>query len=82
MESSTGKAIKEMQKYDPSFDIQALHFEVEEVFADFFRKYLEGDLKYLEKVCGGPGLAVVKTELKRRETEGWKYKDHDFIDAS
>jgi len=27
---------------------------------------LAGNVEYLEKVCGGPGLAVTKSEVKRR----------------
>jgi len=51
-ESSTARAIKEMQKYDPTFDLQELNFEAQEIFKEFFCNYLSGNLEYLEKVCG------------------------------
>ena len=52
MESSCARAVKEMQKYDPTFDIQELHFEAEEIFKEFYCNFLAGNLEYLEKVCG------------------------------
>jgi hypothetical protein len=27
------------------------------------------------------GLAIVKSDLKRREVEGWKHKYNDFLDC-
>jgi hypothetical protein len=66
MESGCARAIKEMQRFDKDFDLVKLHFEVEEIFKEFFCNYLNGNLKYLEKVCGKAALAVVKTELARR----------------
>jgi hypothetical protein len=70
-----------MRKYDPHFDINDLHFEAEEVFKEFFCNFLEGNLPYLEKVCGKAGLAIVKSDLKRREVEGWKNKYNDILDT-
>ena len=52
IESSCGHAIKEMQKYDPYFDINDLTIEAKEVFKEFFCNYLAGNLEYLEKVSG------------------------------
>lgn len=52
MESSCARAVKEMQKYDPEFDIQQLHFEAEEIFKEFYCNFLAGNLDYIEKVCG------------------------------
>lgn len=80
-ESSTASAVREMQKYDPTFDLQELNFEVQEIFKEFFCNYLEGNLAYLEKVCGMAGLAIVKSEVKRRETEGWRYRYTDVLDC-
>ena len=80
MESSVAKAVKEMKKYDPEFDLLELAFEAEEVFKEFFCNFLEGNLEYLEKVCGMAGLAVVKGDIKRREVEGWRYKYTDILD--
>lgn len=50
-----------MQKYDPTFDLQELHFEANEIFKEFFCNYLEGNVEYIQKVCGEAGLAVCKT---------------------
>lgn len=80
MESSVAKAVKEMKKYDPEFDLLELAFEAEEVFKEFFCNFLEGNLEYLEKTCGMAGLAVVKGDIKRREVEGWRYKYTDILD--
>ena len=80
IESSCGHAIKEMQKYDPYFDINDLTIEAKEVFKEFFCNYLAGNLEYLEKVSGQQALAVSKAEIKRRTTEGWQYKYDDILD--
>ena len=47
LESSTARAVKEMKKYDPDFDLLNLAFEAEEVFKEFFCNFLEGNLEYL-----------------------------------
>jgi hypothetical protein len=80
MESNCARAIKEMKKYDPDFDVLELAFEAEEVFKEFFCNFLSGNLEYLEKVSGMAGLAIVKGDIKRREVEGWKHKYTDFLD--
>ena len=36
MESNSARAIRAMQKYDPSFDLVDLHFEIVEIFKEFF----------------------------------------------
>ena len=58
-----------------------LNYEVQEIFNEFFCNYLSGNLPFLEKVCGGPALAIVKSEIKRRQTEFWKYKYDDILDS-
>lgn len=55
-----------MQKYDPDFDLNNLAVEFLEIFKEFYCNYLSDNVEYLEKVCGGPGLAVTKSEVKRR----------------
>ena len=67
MESSCARAIKEMQKYDPDFDIQTLHFEAEEIFKEFYCNFLAGNQEYLEKVCGKQALAIVKSDINMRK---------------
>lgn len=52
LESGAARAVKEMKKYDPTFDIQELHYEAEEVFKEFFCNFLAGNLEYLQKVSG------------------------------
>jgi hypothetical protein len=32
-------------------------------------------------VTSGPALAIIKGEIKRRETEKWKYKYEDILDS-
>lgn len=81
-DTSMGQAIGKMKEYDPEFDVMDLHYEVEEIFTDLFDNYLEGDLEYLEKFCGEAALAVIKTELKRREKEGWEPKIKELLFCS
>lgn len=81
-ESGLARAIKEMQKYDRDFDLQDLHYEAEEIFKEFYCNFLNGNLDYVEKVCGKAGLAIAKTEIKRRQTEGWKYKYDDILNIN
>jgi hypothetical protein len=80
MESSTARAVKEMKAYDPEFDLINLNYEAEEIFKEFYCNFLSGNQEYLEKVCGGPALAICKSEVKRRITEGWRYKFDDILD--
>lgn len=79
-ESTTARATKEMLKYDPEFNLNDLGYEAQEIFKEFYCNYLAGNLDYIEKVCGGPGLAIAKTEVKRRATEGWKNYYTDILD--
>eukprot|EP00347_Sterkiella_histriomuscorum_P003414 403364389 len=80
-ESSCARAIQEMQKYDPEFDLNNLAAEFQEIFKEFYCNYLSDNVEYLEKVCGNAGLAVTKSEVKRRQTEGWKYRYTDILDS-
>ena len=48
-DTSIGQATAKMKEYDIEFDINDLHYEVEEIFTDMFDSYLEGDQEYLEK---------------------------------
>ena len=80
-ESSCARAIKAMQAYDPTFEIEELEQEATEIFKEFYCNFLSGNLEYLEKVSGGPALAICKAELKRRQTEGWVYKFEEMLDC-
>ena len=51
------------------------------MFKEFFCNYLEGNIEYIEKVCGEAGLAVAKSQVKLRNSEGWKYKYTDMLDC-
>ena len=82
MESNCARAIKEMKKFDPDFDIIELHYEFQEIFKEFFCNFLEGNLDYLEKVCGQAGLAIVKSDIKAREVGAWKHKYTEFLDIN
>jgi hypothetical protein len=50
MESNVARAVKEMKKFDPDFEVLDLQYEAEEVFKEFFCNFLAGNLEYLEKV--------------------------------
>ncbi len=52
-ESTCARAVREMQKTDPNFDIEELAFEAEEIFKEFYCNFLSGNTEYIEKVCGG-----------------------------
>ena len=81
MESSTARAVKEMKRYDPEFDLINLNYEAEEIFKEFYCNFLTGHTEYLDKVCGKAALAICKSEVKRRQTEGWKFKYDDILDC-
>ena len=81
LESNCARAIKEMKRIHPDFEITELNYEAEEIFKEFFCNFLEGNIEYLEKVCGMAGLAIVKGDLKRREVEGWRYRYTDILDS-
>jgi|OM-RGC.v1.037962408 hypothetical protein len=42
---------------------------------------LAGNLAYLEKVSGSTALAICKSEIKRRQTEGWAYMYEEMMDC-
>ena len=42
---------------------------------------MAGNLDYLEKMSGGVALALCKADIKRRATEGWKYKYEEVLDC-
>mgnify|MGYP000875900841 CR=1 FL=1 len=79
-ETSCAKAIKNMEAYDPYFDLNDLEVEVTEIFKEFYCNFLSGNLEFLETVSGGPALAICKTEIKRRAKEQWEYKYEDLLD--
>ena len=74
MESSCGRAVKNMLAYDPEFDFDELEIEATEVFQEFYCNFLAGNIEFLEKVSGGVALAVCKAEIKVRATDKWEYK--------
>ena len=78
-ETDVSRAIAKMKMYDPEFDILDLHYEVEEIFMDLYDNFLVGDLEYLTKFCGEAALAVIKTELMRREKEKWEHKYKELL---
>lgn len=55
-----------MKKYDPHFDFNALHYEVEEVFREFYCNYLDGNKEYVQKVTGGEAT-VMQAMIEMRE---------------
>jgi hypothetical protein len=72
-ESACARAVKEMQKTDPNFEIEDLAFEVEEIFKEFYCNVLSGNVEYIEKACGGQALALNKAWIELRKKQGWHY---------
>ena len=70
-----------MEAYDAYFDFGELEAEATEIFKEFYCNFLSGNLEYLEKVSGGPALAICKLECKRRQTEGWKLLYDEMLDC-
>lgn len=54
-----------MKKYDPTFDLEDLSFEAEEIFKEFYCNYLAGNKAYLQKVSTGP-VAVLGAMIDLR----------------
>lgn len=46
-DTGQAKAITAMRKYDPEFVFEDLHFEVDEVFREFYVNYLDGNKEYI-----------------------------------
>ena len=57
-ETQWTKAVSEMKKYDPEFDLEELPFEAEEVFREFYCNYLAGNKDYL-KLCSTGSASVL-----------------------
>ena len=70
-----------MEAYDPYFKFEDVEVEAFDIFREFYVNFLSGNLEYIEKVCGGPALAICKGEFKRRITDGWVYKYEEFLDC-
>jgi len=70
-----------MKAYDAYFDFGDLEEEATEIFKEFYCNFLSGNLEYLEKVSGGPALAICKLECKRRKTEGWQNLYDEMLDC-
>eukprot|EP00331_Platyophrya_macrostoma_P015913 CAMPEP_0176475096 /NCGR_PEP_ID=MMETSP0127-20121128/43409_1 /TAXON_ID=938130 /ORGANISM="Platyophrya macrostoma, Strain WH" /LENGTH=404 /DNA_ID=CAMNT_0017870639 /DNA_START=37 /DNA_END=1247 /DNA_ORIENTATION=+ len=62
-ESGTAKAIKEMRKMDPTFDIYELERDARGIFNDIY------SAKRIEKQCGDMALGYFKVLLKKREAD-------------
>eukprot|EP00331_Platyophrya_macrostoma_P031435 CAMPEP_0176448884 /NCGR_PEP_ID=MMETSP0127-20121128/26099_1 /TAXON_ID=938130 /ORGANISM="Platyophrya macrostoma, Strain WH" /LENGTH=333 /DNA_ID=CAMNT_0017836019 /DNA_START=37 /DNA_END=1039 /DNA_ORIENTATION=- len=64
-ESGTAKAIKEMRKMDPTFDIYELERDARGIFNDIYSAFLQGDLERIEKQCGDMALGYFKVLLNK-----------------
>jgi len=80
-DTACGKAILNMQEYDPDFDIEDLTHEVEELTREFFCNYLSGNLEYIDKVMGGPAHSFCKAMIELKVKEKWVYKLEEVIDV-
>lgn len=70
-----------MEAYDPFFKFEELEIEAFDIFKEFYCNFLSGNLEYIEKVAGGPALAIIKAEFQRRKQEGWVYKYEEMLDC-
>lgn len=80
-ETQWTKAVREMKKYDPEFDLEELPFEAEEVFREFYCNYLAGNKDYL-KLCSTGSASVLQTMIDLRDKEGWVYKYEELLDCN
>jgi len=68
-ESNTARAIQEMRKRVPGFNIYELERDAKGVFCQIYDAYLEGNLSFIEKTCGESALVYFRTLLKKREVD-------------
>jgi len=47
-----------MEKYDPEFNFLEMHFEVEEVFREFYCNFLDGNMDYVKSVTAGEAVIM------------------------
>lgn len=80
-ESSCARAIKSMEQYDPYFAFEEIEVEAGDIFREFYCNFLSGNLEYLQTVADGTALAICKSELMRRNKEGWINKYDEFLDC-
>lgn len=52
-DTAWAKAVQEMLRYDPEFNIEDLTFEAKEIFMEYYCNYLSGNVEYLKKVSSG-----------------------------
>ena len=57
-ETGTAKAVLAMQRYDPEFDFESMHFEVEEIFREFYCNFLDGNMDYIKALTSGEAIVV------------------------
>ena len=57
-DTGQAKAVIAMRKYDPEFVFEDLHFEVDEIFKEFYCNFLDGNKEYINKVSGGEATIV------------------------
>ena len=72
--SACARAVENMQRYDPEFDLEDLGDEAMEIFQEFYCNYLTGNTEYIDMVCGGTAGAQLKALIEMRVKEGWEYK--------
>jgi import inner membrane translocase subunit TIM44 len=58
-----------MRKIVPGFDVFELERDAKGVFCQAYDAFLEGNLEFIEKVCGESALVYFKTLLKKREVD-------------
>jgi len=68
-ESNTARAIREMRKRVPGFDVFELEMDARGVFCQIYDAFLEGNLDFIKSTCGESALVYFKTLLKKREVD-------------
>lgn len=80
-DTSQAKAVSAMKRYDPEFDFLSMHYEVEEVFREFYCNYLDGNKEYVKYLTTGEAT-IMQALIELREKEKWTYKYPEVLDCS
>lgn len=80
-ESGCARAVLNMKKFDPTFDLEELTYEAQEVFKEFFCNFLAGNIEYIEMICASTALGLTKGTIQLRQKEGWRYKYEELLNC-
>ena len=68
------EAIQEILRRDPDFDLDTFELEAQFIFERAYTAFLQGDLKYLSKVCSAEALGFFKSQILSRDERNAKAK--------